>query len=374
VGRTHREPAALVAWMGAIQAQDAAGARWAVAMRLAGTPVTERDILQALADGSVIRTHVMRWTWQLVAAGDLHWILPLVAPALFRRAARRFRELGLDDAALRRSHTAIGRALRDGAHLTRDELAQALTAAGVSVEGQRLSHLLGWAELEGLLCSGAPRGKSATYALLQSRAPRPASPLARDEALAELALRYFRSRGPATLPDFVWWSGLAAAEARSALHSVEARLHRETAGGHVTWRSPERTPATRAELAGAHLIPPFDELLIAYKDRAHLLDPRHARRLNAGGGLLSPAVVLRGQVAGTWRRDLAREIVAITVSPFERLTRADREDIAKAADSYGRFLGLKPALTFARGPVTARSSGPARTSRDLRSPSPTASR
>jgi hypothetical protein len=138
--RTHQSPAALVAWMGAIQAQDPAGARWAVALRLSGKPVTQGAIERALADGAIVRTHAMRWTWQLVAPGDLHWMLPLVAPVLFRRAARRFRELDLDERTLRRSRDALERALRDGAHLTREELRAALEEAGVpAADGGRLS-------------------------------------------------------------------------------------------------------------------------------------------------------------------------------------------------------------------------------------------
>jgi hypothetical protein len=345
--RTHREPAALVAWMGAIQAQDPAGALWAVALRLGGKPVTERAILSALADGSIIRTHAMRWTWQLVVPGDLHWLLPLVAPVLFRRAARRFRELALDERTLRRSRGVLERELRDGAHLTRDELRAALEAAGISAaSGVGLSHLLGHAELQGVICSGAPRGRLATYALLETRAPRPPTPWSREESLSELARRYFRSRGAATMADFTWWSGLPPAEARAAVKIAESDLVRETAGERTTWRAPDGAAATRTELAGAYLIPPFDELLIAYQDRSHLLDARHARRLNAGGGLLAPAVVLGGRVIAIWRRTLARADVAVTVTAFDRLSRSDQEAVAAAAERYARFLGLKLALAF----------------------------
>ncbi len=350
------DPADLVAWMGAMQAQDPAGARWAVGMRLGGRAVTEAAILRAIESGAIIRTHAMRWTWQLVAACDLHWLLPLVAPVLVRRAARRFRELDLDERAFRRSRGALERALGGGAHLTRDELRAALDQAGVSTaDGRRLSHLLGRAELDGVICSGAPRGKSATYALLEERVPRPATPWPRERALAELARRYFRSRGPATMADFVWWSGLPPAEARAALQTVEPELARETiafadlgssATGRPAWRDPEVTPAGRAALAGAHLVPPFDEILVAYTDRAAVLEPLHARRLNAGGGMLAPSVLLRGRVVGTWRRTLGRAEVAIAVQPFERLVAEDREAIAGAARRYAGFLQLKAAVEF----------------------------
>jgi hypothetical protein len=350
--RAPGDPAALVGWMGAIQAQDAAGARWAVAMRLAGRGVTESAIRRAIDAGTIIRTHAMRWTWQLVAAADLHWMLPLVAPILVRRAARRFRELGLDERTLRRSRAAIERALGDGAHLTRDELRAALEAASIPNAEGRLSHLLGRAELDGVICSGAPRGQSATYALLEGRAPRSAAPWPRERALAELARRYFRSRGPATLADFIWWSGLPPAEARLAVQIVEPELTHEAIAGHPTWRDPDTAPAGRAALGDAYLVPAFDEILVAYKDRAALLDPVHARRLNAGGGMLSPAVLLGGRVVGVWRRTLGRATVDIAIHPFDPLTRLtrltpdDRASITGAARRYAGFLQLKAAVEF----------------------------
>jgi hypothetical protein len=346
--REHRDPAALVSWMGAMQAQDPAAARWAVGMRLAGRAAGEAAIARALDEGSVIRTHVMRWTWQLVAPADLHWMLPLVGPEVIRRAARRFRELDLDEATFRRSRTVLERALRDGAHATRDELAAALQAAGISVaDGRRLSHLLGRAELEGLICSGAARGKSATFALLESRAAPPKTPWPREQALAELARRYFRSRGPATLADFVWWSGLPPAQARAALESVRDQLAHVRLEGADAWRDPEQPAAPGPALADAYLVPPFDELLIAYKDRAAVLEPAHARRMNAGGGMLPGAVLLGGRVVASWRRTLARDQVAIRVEPFTRMTARGQEQVRRAADRYARFLGLEAAVAFA---------------------------
>ena len=223
----------------------------------------------------------------------------------------------------------------------------ALVAVVSAAAGGGLSALLAHAELQGAICSGAPRGASATYALLETRAPRAASAWSREESLAELARRYFRSRGPATLADFTWWSGLSPAEARAVLQSVEAELAPQPIDGRPAWRDPALALARSGE--EAHLVPPFDEILVAYKDRAALLDPAHARRLNAGGGMLAPAVVLGGRIAGTWRRTLGRGEVAVSISAFDRLTRADREAIAQAARRYARFLGSKLALSFGAG-------------------------
>jgi len=347
-GSSFTNPAELVGWMGAVQAQEPLAAWWALGLRLGGTggasagaKGTADAIAHALADGSVLRTHVMRWTWQLVTPADLHWMLPLVAPRLMARAARRHRELALDARTFRRAEAVFTRTLADGAHRTRAELGAALRATGIAPDGQRLPHLLGHAELQGLICSGAPRGKQATWALLAGRAPRAGAALTRDEALAELARRYFRSRGPATAADFAWWSGLAPADARAGLGAVTSELTSDPVAGVTYWRGPGAPRVPPAALADAYLLPAFDEYLVAYRDRGAVLNPRDVRRINAGGGLLAPTVVVGGRVVGTWRRTLGRGLVTIALSLFGKPTPGERARIIAAAGRYGAFLGLK---------------------------------
>ena len=343
--RAFRKPAELVAWMGALQAQEPLAARWAMGLRLggpAGGAAARADaITESLADGSVLRTHVLRWTWQLVTPADLHWMLPLVAPRLMARAARRHRELALDAKTFRRAEAAFTRALGDGAHRTRAELGAALRAAGVAPDGQRLGHLLGHAELQGLICSGAPRAKQATWALIALRAPPTGRALPRDEALAELARRYFRSRGPATAADFAWWSGLAPAEARAGLAAVATELASQSIAGLTYWRARGTPLVPAAALADAYLLPAFDEYLVAYRDRSAVLGARDARQINAGGGLLAPTVVVGGRVVGVWRRTLGRGVVTIALSLFEKPAPRERACIVAAAERYGAFLGLE---------------------------------
>ena len=335
-------PAQLVSWMGAIQAQEPLAARWAVGLRLGGRGEAAAGAIEtALADGSVLRTHVMRWTWQLVTPADLHWMLPLVTPRLMVRAARRHRELALDATTFRKAEAAFTRALADGAHRTRAELGAALRAAGVAPDGQRLPHLLGHAELQGLICGGAPRAKQATWALLARRAPRSGATLTRDEALAELARRYFRSRGPATAADFAWWSGLAPADARAGLAAVAPELASEPSAGVTYWRARQAPRVAPAALTDAYLVPAFDEYLVAYRDRSAVLSPGDARRINAGGGLLAPIVVVGGRVVGTWRRTLGRGVVTIALSLFGKPTPPEHARIVAAAERYGAFLGLE---------------------------------
>ena len=165
-----------------LQSQDYAGAKWALAMR--SRNATDATIERAFAEGSIVRTHVLRPTCHFVTPADIRWMLALTAPRVKAAMAYYDRKLELDDALFRRSNAAIVQALRDGKQLTRTEIGDVLRRAGINVTGsQRLGHLLLRPELEGIVCSGARRGKQFTYALLEGALPRAAA-LSRDEALS----------------------------------------------------------------------------------------------------------------------------------------------------------------------------------------------
>jgi hypothetical protein len=205
----------------------------------------------------------------------------------------------------------------------RDALRTELTAAGIDASAERMSHILGFAELTGVICNAGGHTARSTHTLLAHRLPRKPRRLARAEAIAELARRYLTSRGPATLDDFVWWSGLPVADARSGYEAVRESVR------------PER--ARSASRRGAYLVPAFDEYLVAYRDRRDVLDPKDAIRLNAGGGMLNPCVVLDGHVVGQWRRTLARTTVTVAITPFRKLAPADVGAITRAAERYAAF-------------------------------------
>lgn len=338
-------PADLVRDLAAVQAQDLAGAKWALGLRLGR--VTEGTIDRALAAGKILRTHAMRMTWQFVHPADVRGLVGLFAPRLVRKFRRRHAELGLDPATFRRSRRVLERALAGSAHLTREEIAAALQGAGIRTSEQRLSHLLGFAELDGLLVSGAPRGRRQTFALLDGRVPAPRRAPDPIETIAGLVLRYFRTRGPATLADFAWWSGLTVTEIRSALEELGGRLASETRDGRTLW-SAAAAPRTAPAPPAAVLLPPFDEFLVAYRNRADALASQDVHHINAGGGVLSPCVLLRGRVAGTWRREIGRKGAAIEIRSFGPLAASDERAIRTAAKQWGAFHGLACDVTLRR--------------------------
>src|SRR5215207_3173682 len=330
------KPSGVVRWFGAVQAQDYLGSLWALGLRLRGA--NEVEVERAVADRSIVRTWPLRGTLHFVAAEDVRWMLGLLGARTIARAAGRYRELGLDEATFARSRRAIVRALEGGRQLTRPELAAALERGGVATDGQRLIHLLNRSALEGLTCYAARRGKQFTFALLDEWAPSDRS-LTRDEALAELAGRYFRSHGPATLRDFVWWSSLTTNDARAGLESIRPRLLSEIIEGQTHWLSPP-TPAADDVRTAAQLLPAFDEYTVAYKDRGALLHPSHTRRPDAATAVLGPTVILDGQAVGTWKRTLKRDSVIIETSLLATLKRDGRHALGAAAQRYGEFLGL----------------------------------
>src|SRR3984893_1871582 len=211
------DPRAMIAHLGAVQSQDYPAALWALGLRLAN--VTRAALECAFNSGAILRTHVLRPTWHFVTPEDIRWMLALTAPRIKRAMASRDRELGLNDELVAQTNTVIARALEGGNQLTRPEIGAELQAAGIATtDGSVLSHLVSHAELDGVVCSGAVRGKQHTHALLEERVPR-APVLERAEAVAELACRYFASHGPATLTDFAWWSGLTVADGRRGLEA-----------------------------------------------------------------------------------------------------------------------------------------------------------
>jgi hypothetical protein len=336
-GSALETPAETVAWLGAVQAQDYLAALWAVGLRTPGA--TERSVEQALADGSIIRTWPMRGTIHFIAAADARWMLELLTPrVLARQAGRLKKEFDIDETVSARCATILGDALRGGGRLTRNDAYHLLEANGVAASGQRGLHILWRLAHERIICFGPREGKQPTVVLFDEWIP-DGEPLERDEALSRLATRYFTSHGPATLHDFIWWSGLTAADARAAVERAHEHLRREDIDGQRYWLSSSAPERIRRD-PGLHLLPAFDEYTVAYRDRSAVLGPVTKGEIVSTNGIFNPIIVIDGQVVGTWKRRLEKESVVVMPNPFRELTKAERKSLATAADRYGTFLGL----------------------------------
>ena len=334
---TFQTPSEVITSFGAVQAQDYAGAKWSLAQRLR-QPLTDDALEKAFAEGDFLRTHVLRPTWHFVNPADIRWLLALSAPRVHAANAYMYRKLELNETVFRRSTDVIAQVLAGDKHSTRKELGAVLEQAGITATGQRLAALMMYAELEAVICSGSRRGKQFTYALLEERVP-PAKRLSREKALAELARRYFSSRSPATLQDFVWWSGLLVEDAKAGMEAVKADFERTTVEGQTYWLSTQSTSVPVSQPT-AHLLSTFDEVLLSYQDRSASVSKDYAE-LWAKGNTFVSAIFLSSRTVGCWRRDLKKDSVILTLRFFRAINRAERSLIEEVAERYGAFLEKK---------------------------------
>jgi hypothetical protein len=341
---TLTEPADVVESLGAVQSQDYAGAKWALAQRLKDA-TTDAAIDSDFNEGKLLRTHLMRPTWHFVTPADIRWLLKLTAPRVHAVNGFMYRSQGLDKATLKKGNAALEKALRDGKQLTRAEVESEFQKAGLISDGNgvRMGYFLMNAELEGLICSGPRRGKQFTYTLLEERVP-PVKALTADEALAELTRRYFATRGPATLADFTWWSGLTMADAKKGIELVKSDFVNEEWRDHSYWFANYLSPL-KMKSPTAHLLPNYDEYFIGFKDRSAIAEIAEKVGIKSDDpSLIAHIVILDGQIIGGWRRTLKKDAVFIELKLFAKLTRAEKQAVDRAIEQYGNFLGLPTRL------------------------------
>jgi hypothetical protein len=331
------QPADLVYYMGAIQSQDYAGAKWAIAQRLKGA--TDKLLEDAFSNGDILRTHVMRPTWHFVHPNDIRWMTQLTAPRVMTIAGTQHRQHKLDHTIFSKCEKAILQAMEGGKQLTRDEIAEALEQAGVATTEQRFIHIMMQMELIGLVCSGGRQGKQSTYTLLDERVPA-TKPFDKQEALAALAERYFISHGPATLQDFVWWSGLTVADAKAGLESVKHKLVSAGLNGNNYWFAElESLPISKSH--GVFLLPNYDEYIVSYKDRSVTISASNLNKADPRGTIFNHTIVANGKIIGIWKRVIGKSKVDLELIPFQPFSKANQTAIAMAAKRYTKFLGLK---------------------------------
>jgi hypothetical protein len=324
----------VVAHMGAMQAQDFAMALWALGVRTANP--TKPDVENAFDKGEILRTHLMRPTWHFVAADDIYWMLELTAPQIKIAARTRYIFWGFNEDILRRAFDRIQNVLAGGQAKTREELMLDLQQAGINTDEGRSYHLMLWAELEQVVCSGPLKGKEHTYTLLEERVPQK-NILSKEEALYKLALRFFTSHAPATLADFVWWSGLKTTDARKALQSIEKEMETFQHNGVLHYFPKDSQSITSTP--HALFLPAFDEYVIAYKDRSLILNPDWGKYAISNNGVFKPIIVLDGQVVGIWKRSFKKESVVVEPELFKSLNASEQKLLEQAAGKYAAYEG-----------------------------------
>jgi hypothetical protein len=322
---TFRTAADVVSWFGAVQGQEYPAASWALALRAKG--LTLADVDQAFDEGAILRTHVMRPTWHFVTPADIRWLLALTGPRVQRMMASYHPKYGLDARVLGRAREVMARALAGGTSLTRAEVSAVLTRARIAHDRMALMFILLDAELDLLICSGPRRGREFTYMLVEDRVP-PAPVVTRDEALTELARRYFAAHGPATLKDFVWWSGLRTGDARAGIAALGQRLATAVVDGLTYWWRPAASVPPAAK--GVLLLPVYDEYVIGYKERGLIMV--------AGDHVFANSLFVDGRLVGSWRR--APRAVTLQLAARRLLTRAEDRLVQREVKRQSTFAGV----------------------------------
>jgi hypothetical protein len=357
---------------GAVQSQDHQPALWSLARRCCGPtggPPSEQELSAAFDAAAFLRLHVLRPTWHFVAPERLRDLVALTGPRVAAGLAGRWRELGLSAQLLDEATGVLVSAITERGPLTRPGAGEALEAAGIGIDGQRLPHLLMQAELAGVLASGPTRGRQHTWALVADRTPPPGPPADRADVLRELVRTFVRSHAPATERDLAWWSGLSLTDVRAGLEAARPEVDAFEAGGRRYWHAGEPPDGVLdGGQTAVHLVQSYDEYLVAHTESRGIADPHGFARHMPRGALLGPAVLLDGVVVGLWRRVLGPRRVDVVVTCFTSLSRRALAALEAEAERYAAFVGrplrivVEDAPAEGVTPTTAATSDPTRRS------------
>lgn len=329
-------PADVVRRMGALQAQDFIMSKWAIGLRMQNS--TEEMINREIDSGRIIRTHVLRPTWHIVSAEDVYWIIELSAPQIKALLSYRDKRLGLTAEIFLKANKIIVKSLEGNRHKTREELIPELKNAGIRVDENRASHIFLRAEIEGLVCSGKRVNNKPSYTLLEEWVPVKNTMKDREAALQELAIRYFETRGPATVRDFEWWSGLSLKDSKLALSMNKGHLQSRSVDGQEYWYN--EVSFNEKHNANNLLLPAYDEFLISYRDRSAVMQTIENEQVVSKNGIFYPTILINGIVVGTWKRNLKNGIATIMLEPFTNETDLVAK-LEKSIAGYSAFINRK---------------------------------
>ena len=324
----------VVGWMGAMQAQDYEMAKLAIGLRLPGTCNT--TIESAIEKADIIRTHLLRPTWHFVSSDDIYWMLELSAPQIKSVTKSRDKELGITETVFSKSNLLLEKMLSGGRRLIRSEIVEEFKRENIATDENRFYHLLMRAEIDGIIFSRNSGPNIQTYSLLREVVPQRKA-YTRDEALANLANRYFTSHGPATIHDFSWWSGLSVSESKRALEIILPDFISETIENQTFWFSASLA-APQYKKGSIFLLPAFDEFVISYKHRTASVPIEHQNRAFSVNGIFRPVIVADGQVIGIWKRAIKKDKVFLETDFFQSKDVVMKELILNVAKPLGDFL------------------------------------
>lgn len=317
-GSALKEAHKIVSYMGAMQSQAFEMAKWGIGIRLKGS--TNNDIEESINAGKIIRTHILRPTWHFIDAEDLHWMSELSIPKIRPAFVGYAKYHGIEESLFIRTNRIIEKLLADGNHMTRLEISEFLIKEKIIPNNDFASTIMSRAEIDRIVCSGKLKNGKSTYALIHEWVPKTNSSLSREEALERLGRKFFTSHGPATLQDFIWWSGMTLTDARKIIELIKHDFICEEINGRLFWMKNDiQIPPKDTE--STLILPPFDEFVVSYKDRSELIEDKHYNKVMTKNGLFSPTVMLNGKIIGSWKKTTNKGNINVELSFFEKTTK-----------------------------------------------------
>ncbi|SDD62761.1 winged helix DNA-binding domain-containing protein [Niabella drilacis] len=331
-----QHPESLVAYMGAMQAQDYAMAKWGIGLR--SPDLNGQQVEDAVNKGNIIRLHILRPTWHFVTTENARWMMELSASSIQKAARYTDQQTGLTTTLYLKARRILEKILEAG-DLTREEIMEALAERGVKAGNLLAAQLLIRAETEMLICSGKRRDRRFTYTLFDKRVA-PAAPVKREEALARLATCYFKTRGPATLKDFAWWAGLTTTDAARGWNAIQKEMMPVVAGGTTYWMYEQELPVKRG-LAHSFLLPPYDELTVSYSESRALLF--NGDGASVGNGIFRPVLMEKQKITGIWKRTEKKNGIELGFSFLPQHSGKPSRALLSAVQRYEQYTG-KPVI------------------------------
>ena len=331
----YQKPQDIVAWQGAMQAQDYNYFRWAIGIRQRIPQIAQ--LQAAFAKAELLRLHLLRCTVQVVSQKDIGWLLPLCKERNLRTLQSWHKSINISfsESHFEEITRAMQELLAGGKSLPKRAIAEELTSLGFLLDDRLLTSLLVRSEIEGLLCSGQMQGREATWALLSERVPTICS-LTPDEALKQLAIKSFRSHSPASLDDFAWWSGLSKTQCKKALTLIaneveEIKVEEETM--YLYHNTLDCLDYARKVL----LLPPYDEYLIGYKSRWVALEKKHTAKAHNNFGIFKPVILHEGRVVGNWKASIDKQGANLITELFAEKSKVKLRSLQEAINQFVEF-------------------------------------
>lgn len=329
-----KTPNELANHMGAIQAQDLASAKWAMAIRLPG--IAMEAIETSINACEIVRTHILRPTWHIVSATDYFPLLKLTAPNIIKSLKSRHQSLELDEKFFNKSTPLLEQMLSNETHLTRFDITNKIADVIPHMDSARINHLLLRAELDGIICSGKIQNGQHTFALTSERLPPPGI-FDKEGTMKMLAQKYFASHGPATIADYNWWSGLPMVDCRKSVDMIKSQLDSITIDSKELWflKGTGNVEVESSELV--YLLPAFDEFLISYKDRSLVITSEAHKKAVSINGVFRPVIVYKGKVIGIWSRALKKDKLQITTHFFAPQSSKVHKLVSRASEKFAGY-------------------------------------